>query len=88
MTLLRQNIGAILIAIVLLGTGVVGAILFRYEPMNSPNENEPYVSVWDRWEGRVCISPRPMPTNVSGTACNAQEKDAMLKGLNNALAAR
>lgn len=84
----KQNAGAILVAIVLFGTMAVGAALFRYEPMNSPNENEPYVSVWDRWEGRVCISPRPVLTKVSGTACTKPEMDAMLGKINRELAAR
>lgn len=43
---------------------------FRYEPMGQQGAWE---QVWDRWYGRVCVTPLPAITNVHGIACSEAE---------------
>jgi hypothetical protein len=50
---------------------VAVAWFFRYEPM--PPQDAVWGQVWDRWRGRVCLTPRPPATNVQGIACSASE---------------
>jgi hypothetical protein len=43
---------------------------FRYEPMGQQGAWE---QVWDRWYGRVCVTPLPAISNVHGIACSQAE---------------
>jgi hypothetical protein len=61
------------------------AWFFRYEPMGAQDLWE---RVWDRWYGRVCITPRPEITNVQGIACSKAEVGALIARISAEAAAR
>jgi sRNA-binding protein len=51
---------------------VVGLVsFFRYEPM--PPTDALWERVWDRWYGRVCLTPRPEITDIHGIACSESD---------------
>lgn len=56
---------------------IVGGLawFFRYEPM--PPQDAVWQQVWDRWYGRVCVTPRPEATNTHGIACSLDEVAAI-----------
>jgi hypothetical protein len=78
--------------IMALGTaGVAGTVagtawFFRYEPM--PEQQGIWLRVWDRWQGQVCLTPRPGLTNVRGIACSQSEVADLLARMRAELAAR
>jgi hypothetical protein len=70
----NKKIGRMLryiVPVVVAIVAVVTAMLFRYEPMQ--REDLLWVRLWDRWSQRVCLTPRPETTAVTGIACTESE---------------
>ncbi len=68
-------------AIIGIVTLYFAAIYFRYEPIPElvqDQVNEPWLTVWDRFNGRVCVALRPQYGNQPGIACTSGEINALL----------
>jgi hypothetical protein len=51
----------------------LATIYFRYEPIPSAEPNPNVITVWDRFDHRVCWALPPSVANAQGIACTPNE---------------
>ena len=66
------------IPVIIVLTVVATAWQFRYQPMPGANIDHVFISVWDRWRQKECVSFRSNVSRMPGAFCTPSEiQDAL-----------